>query len=55
MFNAIAFQVEGRRIGARIVRSHDFHRTAIASPFLFNYHHSVVWLFARPKARQSDH
>ena len=55
VLNALPFQVESGRIGARIVRAHHFYRTAIASVLFLNYHHSVIRLFARPKARQSDH
>ena len=52
---ALAFQVESGRIGAWIVRAHHFHRAAIASPLLLNHHHTVIRLFARAKARQSNH
>ena len=55
VLNALPFQVESGRIGARIVRAHHFYRTAIASVLFLNYHHSVIRLFTRPKARQSDH
>ena len=55
VLNALPFQVERGRMGARIVRAHHFHRAAIASPLLLNHHHSVIRLFARTKARQSDH
>src|SRR5208283_1562536 len=42
MLNALPFQVESSRIGARIIGAHHLHRAAIASPLLLNHHHSVI-------------
>ena len=47
--------VERRRVGARVVGAHHFHRAAIARPLLLNHHNAIVRLFARTYARQSNH
>ena len=53
--DAVALQINRRRVGARIVRSYNFDRTAIAGAVLFDNHNTIVRLLTRSNARQTDH
>src|SRR5579864_1780413 len=53
--DAIAFQINGRGVGAGVIQPHHFHFTAVARPLLLNHHHAIIRLFARTNARQSEH
>src|SRR5581483_797443 len=55
VINALAVQVHGRRVGARVVRAHHLHRASIARALLVNHHHAIVGLFARTNARKTNH
>ena len=53
--DAVALQVNGRGVGAWIVRTHNFDRTAVTGTIFFNYDDAVVRLLTRSNARQTDH
>ena len=53
--DAIALQVNGRGVGAGVVGSDNFDRTAVAGAVLFNHNDAVVGLFARSNTRETDH
>jgi hypothetical protein len=55
IFHAIALEFDAGRISAGIVSPDYFHRPTIAGSLFLNYDHPIVRLFARTRARQTNH
>src|ERR1700741_4240504 len=55
IINAIALEIDMCRRAPGIVCPHHLDRAPITRPFLFNDDNSVLRLFARTRARQSNH
>src|SRR5258708_21011515 len=46
VFNAITLQFDAGGVGTGVVGPPHLHRTAVARPFLLDYHHSLMRLLA---------
>ena len=55
MLNTLALQIDGGRVGARIVGTYNLQRTAIAGQPLLNHHYPVVRLLSGAEARKTNH
>src|SRR5581483_6350801 len=55
IIDALALELNAGGVGTGIVSSHDLDRAAIARAFLLDHHHAIMRLFARTRARQTDH
>src|SRR5215472_8830695 len=55
VFDALPLEFDAGGISARIIGPDHFHRASIAGASLFDHHNTVMRLFARTNARQSNH